>query len=105
MAECEKRNFEGKLKPYPHVEKAKYGRAADPVGYLNAVEQRARERAVAVETVRILRERMIKCYRVESVNYHERCRKVAKDYYDLITQPSVGQLHPEWEDPSKKQGY
>ena len=34
------------------------GRAKDPVAYLHDVEQRARERQVAYETVRILRQRV-----------------------------------------------
>jgi hypothetical protein len=34
------------------------GRASDPVAYLHDVEQRARERQVAYETVRLLRQRV-----------------------------------------------
>jgi hypothetical protein len=34
------------------------GRAKDPVAYLHDVEQRARERQVAYETVRLLRQRV-----------------------------------------------
>mmetsp|Transcript_51 Transcript_51/g.86 ORF Transcript_51/g.86 Transcript_51/m.86 type:complete len:109 (-) Transcript_51:101-427(-) len=105
MSEVKPRNYDKKLTPYPHVEKAEYGRTADPVGYLNAVEQRARERHVAIETVRILRDRVIACYRKEGVNYHENCRKVGQEYYDLIMSPACGQVQPEWSDPAKKEGW
>ena len=42
---------------------AQNGRAHDPVKFLQAAEQRARERQVAYETVRILRKDVIECYR------------------------------------------
>ena len=75
------------------------------MGYLNAVEQRARERQVAIETVRILRDRVILCKRKHGVNAHEYCRREAQDYFDVIQQRSMGQLQPEWKDPAKKEGW
>jgi hypothetical protein len=81
------------------------GRVKDPVAYLRATEQRARERTVAYETVRILRQKVITCYRTEGVNHYENCHDVAKDYYEIITKKDLGQLQPEWANPAKKDGW
>ena len=81
------------------------GRADDPVAYLRANEQRARERQVAYETVKLLRKRVIQCYREHGVNHYEKCREVGQAYYDVITQKGLGQLQPEWSDPKKKDGW
>jgi NADH dehydrogenase (ubiquinone) 1 beta subcomplex subunit 10 len=70
------------------------GRAKDPVAFLHSIEQRARERQVAYETVKLLRQRVIHCYRKEGVNHYENCQDVAQDYYDIITKPNFGQLQP-----------
>ena len=70
------------------------GRAKDPVAYLQSIEQRARERQVAFETVKLLRQRVIDCYRKEGVNHYEECRQVAQDYYDTISKKDLGQLKP-----------
>lgn len=81
------------------------GRAKDPVGYLQGTEQRARERQVAYETVKLLRQRVIECYRREGVNHYENCKEVATDYYNTITKKDMGQLHPNWEKPEMKDGW
>jgi NADH-ubiquinone oxidoreductase subunit 10 len=81
------------------------GRARDPVKYYLASEQRARERQVAYETVRLLREDVIECYRREGVNHYENCKDVNQKYYDLITKKDLGQLQPKWEDPAKSDGW
>lgn len=96
----------GDMDPYPHSEAGvERGRVKDPVGYLQATEQRARERQVAYETVKILRQRLIECYRKEGVNHYEDCRGVAKDYYDTISKKDLGQLHPNWANPEKHDGW
>ncbi|KAL7573280.1 hypothetical protein ACA910_003425 [Epithemia clementina (nom. ined.)] len=105
MSEVKYKPMDVKVTPYPHVEKAEYGRTVDPVGYLNAVEQRARERQVAIETVKILRERLRTCARREGVNGHENCRKEALDYLEVINRRDIGQLQPNWRDPEKKDGW
>lgn len=81
------------------------GRAKDPVKYLLAAEQRARERQVAYETVRLLREDVIECYRREGVNHYDNCQDVAQRYYDQVTQKAMGQLQPKWKDPAKNDGW
>ena len=81
------------------------GRADDPVAYLRANEQRARERQVAYETVKLLRQKVIECYRAHGVNHYEECREVGKAYYDLIKQKGLGQVQPEWKDSKKKDGW
>ena len=70
------------------------GRAKDPVAYLQSTEQRARERQVAFETVKLLRQRVIHCYRKEGVNHYENCQKEAADYYKVISKSDLGQLQP-----------
>lgn len=81
------------------------GRAKDPVKYLLATEQRARERQVAYETVRLLREDVIECYRKEGVNHYENCREVAEKFYNLVQKKDMGQLHPKWNNPDKFDGW
>jgi NADH-ubiquinone oxidoreductase subunit 10 len=83
----------------------KFGRARDPVKFLQAVEQRARERQVAYETVRILRSRVIECYRREGVNHYDNCKKPVQDFYNIIKKRDYGQLHPDWENPVMKDGF
>lgn len=82
-----------------------YGRAPDPVGYLRDVEQRARERQVAYETVKLLRKRVIECYRKEGVNHYENCRDVAQDLYNVIKQKDMGQVQPPWKKPEMNDGW
>lgn len=77
----------------------------DPLKYIQATEQRARERQVAVEIVKLLRRRVIECYRKEGVNHYENCKNVAQDYYDVIVKKDKGQLHPNWADPKKFDGW
>jgi len=91
-----------KLHPYQHEERGvEYGRAKDPVKFLQSSEQRAREQQIAIEYVKILRRDVITCYRKEGVNHLENCKKEVKAYHDQINAKDMGQLHPKWKDPSK----
>jgi hypothetical protein len=72
---------------------------------LQANEQRARERQVAIETVRLLRQKVIECYRKEGVNHYENCKDLNQAYYDVIIKKDIGQLHPKWENPEKFDGW
>ena len=81
------------------------GRAKDPVKYLLSTEQRARERQVAYETIRLLQEDVIDCYRREGVNHYENCKVKAEKLYHLAKQKDMGQLHPQWKNPEKKDGW
>lgn len=97
---------DGNLKPFPHEERgSERGRAKDPVKFLQAAEQRARERQVAYETVRLLRRRVIECYRKEGVNHYENCTEPVNDYYNVIIKKDLGQVHPKWENPEKNDGW
>ena len=71
------------------------GRAIDPVAFLLEREQRAREKAVAIENVKMARREVIHCYRKEGVNHYENCKEVAQKYIDLIQTPDYGALKPE----------
>ncbi len=73
--------------------------------FLQAAEQRARERQVAYETVRLLRRRVIECYRKEGVNHYENCTEPVNDYYNVIIKKDLGQVHPKWENPEKNDGW
>lgn len=75
------------------------------MAYLRANEQRARERQVAYETVKLLRQRVIECYRANGVNHYEECREVGQAYYDVIKKKGLGQVQPDWSDPKKKDGW
>mmetsp|Transcript_15361 Transcript_15361/g.21702 ORF Transcript_15361/g.21702 Transcript_15361/m.21702 type:complete len:109 (-) Transcript_15361:87-413(-) len=100
------KQYEGTLTPYPHEERgSERGRAKDPVKFLLATEQRARERQVAYETVKILRKRVIECYRKEGVNHYDNCKKPVADYYDVIIKKDLGQVQPKWENPEKMDGW
>lgn len=124
----EPEKFQGKLNPYKHEEmlevrwrvrtpkkttddssylspKSQRGRAKDPVAYLQSVEQRARERQVSYETVKLLRQRVIDCYRREGVNFHETCRKEASEYYKVVDDKDMGQVQPKWSKPEMMDGW
>jgi NADH dehydrogenase (ubiquinone) 1 beta subcomplex subunit 10 len=88
-----------------HKTNIQRGRAKDPVAYLHDVEQRARERQVAYETVKLLRQKVIACYRKEGMDHYEHCREVGQAYYDVIIKKDLGQLHPKWSDPAKNDGW
>lgn len=75
------------------------------MAYLQATEQRARERQVAYETVKLLRQRVINCYREKGVDHYEECRTVAQQYYDTIIDKDMGQVQPEWSKPEMKDGW
>jgi hypothetical protein len=70
-----------------------------------ATEQRARERQVAYETVRLLREEVQECCRREGVNQFDNCKEVTQKMYDVIIQKDMGQLHPNWSNPAMKDGW
>lgn len=72
---------------------------------MQAAEQRARERQVAYETVRLLRQDVIICHRKEGVNAYENCKDVSQAYYDQIIKRDLGQLQPEWSKPEMKEGW
>mmetsp|Transcript_12064 Transcript_12064/g.20457 ORF Transcript_12064/g.20457 Transcript_12064/m.20457 type:complete len:102 (-) Transcript_12064:223-528(-) len=90
----EPRMEEDTLTPYPSESKSKAKFNSDPGGYILSVEQRARERQVAIETVRLLRRRVIECYRKEGVNHYENCKKPVQDYCEIIIKKDFGQLQP-----------
>lgn len=73
--------------------------------FLLSAEQRARERQIAFETVRHLRKDVIDCYRKEGVNHYENCKEVCQAYYNVVIKRDVGQVHPDWEDKSKHEGW
>ena len=75
------------------------------MAHLQATEQRARERQVAYETVKLLRQKVIHCYRKEGVNHYENCREETQALYDVISKKDLGQLQPEWSDPKMKDGW
>lgn len=71
-----------KLQPYPYVDEnqREAGRHTDPVGYALSREQRGRERIIAEETVKIVREQVSQCYQREGVNHYQNCKHLTKQH-------------------------
>jgi hypothetical protein len=63
---------------------------SDPVAYVEAREQRVREMYVAIENAKILREKVIDCYRKEGVNHIQICKPLREQYAAAIGLPSSG---------------
>ena len=47
--------------------------------------------------MRILRKRVIECYRREGVNHYDLCKGPVEEFYNVIIQNDHGQLHPKYE--------
>ena len=93
------------LRPPPSPKQDGLGRAKNPVKYLQSIEQRARERQVAYETVRLLRRDVIECYRKEGVNHYENCKKPVETYARVVLKRDVGQVGPKYSDEGKNYGF
>jgi len=94
------------LPAYKHSERgSERGRAQDPVAFLRATEQRARERQIAIETVKLLRKDVIDCYRKEGVNHYDNCKEQCERYYNVIVKNDLGQVQPDWADKAKSVGF
>ena len=65
---------------------------SDPVAFFEAKAQRVRERHVALEQTKILREQVIACYRKEGVNHYENCKDVVTQYLARIQAPDFGMV-------------
>ena len=57
---------------------------ADPAAFLQQREHVVREKLIAVEAAKILRERVKECYIIEGVNHYAKCRHLVKEYMDTI---------------------
>ncbi|GMH82278.1 hypothetical protein TrVE_jg4834 [Triparma verrucosa] len=78
------------MKAYPNVERGvPVGRAVDAVGFHNAGEQRSREMQVEIETIKLLRQDVVSCYRREGVNHYANCRKEVDKYVTAISDPDL----------------
>ncbi len=80
------------LKPYPNVTRGTkdgLGRAKDPAGFIRAGEQRAREMQVEIETIKLLRQDVIHCYRKEGVNHYANCKDQVDAYVKAISDPDL----------------
>ena len=75
------------------------------VKYTGRRAQRARERQIAYETVRLLRQDVIKGYRKEGVDHYDNRQAVNKRYYDVVVKNDVGQVQPAWANPAKNVGF
>ena len=52
----------------------------DLVGFAHAKDEWFKARLVEVEMIKLLRDRVEKCYVVDPVNHKQKCRKVILDY-------------------------
>ncbi|KAG6557036.1 hypothetical protein Mapa_000962 [Marchantia paleacea] len=57
---------------------------ADPVAMLEQREYIVREKLIAIEMAKVLRERVQQCYRREGVNHYQKCRQHVKNYLASI---------------------
>lgn len=60
---------------------------------IEAKEQLVREKMVAVEETRMLKEAVSECFRREGVNAAEHCRPLVHAYADKLSAPQLGMLH------------
>ena len=60
---------------------------------------------MAVETVRLLRQDVIACYRKEGVNHYENCKEPVERYVRLVLKRDVGQVNPTYKDDGKNYGF
>lgn len=79
------------LKEYPHVDKDD---RSDPAAWANSREQVMREQMIAKERVKLLKEKIIACYRKEGVNHYVNCKEFTTKYIDLIQDRTYGMLKP-----------
>ncbi|CAM9104105.1 unnamed protein product [Ascophyllum nodosum] len=79
------------LTPYPHVSKDD---RSDPVAWVNSREQFMRERLIAKERLKLLRQQVIACYRKEGVNHYVNCKHLTTKCLELIQDQNVGMLKP-----------
>ncbi|PON43363.1 NADH dehydrogenase [ubiquinone] 1 beta subcomplex subunit 10-A [Parasponia andersonii] len=54
----------------------------DPVAMLEMREHIVREKWIAIEKAKILREKLKWCYRIEGVNHLQKCRHLVQQYLD-----------------------
>lgn len=87
--EAEPRPCDVTLQPYPHVSKDD---RSDPVAWVNSREQHMRERLIAKERVKLLRQKIISCYRKEGVNHYVNCKHLTTKYLELIQDNHFGML-------------
>ena len=64
-----------------------------PYALVEAREVRAREQMVAVERAKLLRERVVACYRTEGVNHLENCKREVAAYLASIKNVGVQRLN------------
>ncbi|CAM6117732.1 unnamed protein product [Calypogeia fissa] len=57
---------------------------ADPVAMLEYREYLVREKLIAIEMAKELRERVKNCYRLEGVNHYQKCRPHVRNYLASI---------------------
>ena len=62
----------------------------DPVKFIEAREQRVRERYVGLAEARALREEVKQCYYREGVNHYQNCREIVQTYLTKIAQHDFG---------------
>ncbi|CAI0377889.1 unnamed protein product [Linum tenue] len=65
----------------------------DPVAMLEMREHIVREKWIAIEKAKILRERLRWCYRVEGVNHHQKCRRLVDEYLESTRGIGWGKDH------------
>ena len=62
----------------------------DPVKFIEAREQRVRDRFVGIAEARLLREEVKQCYYREGVNHYQKCRHLVQEYLARIKSHDFG---------------
>jgi NADH dehydrogenase (ubiquinone) 1 beta subcomplex subunit 10 len=65
----------------------------DPVAMLEMREHIVREKWIAIEKAKILREKLQWCYRIEGVNHLQKCRHLVQQYLDATRGIGWGKDH------------
>ena len=60
---------------------------------------------MAYETVKLLRKDVIECYRKAGVNHYDECKEQTEKYYKVVVKRDVGQVHPDWANKDKHEGW
>ncbi|KAL3692927.1 hypothetical protein R1sor_006578 [Riccia sorocarpa] len=63
---------------------------ADPVAMIEQREYIVREKLIAIEMSKVLRERVQQCYRREGVNHYQKCREHVRNYLKSINDVGWG---------------
>lgn len=87
------------LRDFPPVTPLEEVDRSDYVALYKARQQRTRERAIDLEEVKLLRDRVRECVRREEVNHPQRCREVVAQYMEAFKKYRSEGWHGKYSNP------